>query len=60
MFHGGMKYCTEMLTFSTEVQNIPLRGVNIPRRCQSFNRGAELLHGGMKYFGEGVQYSAEV
>ena len=32
MFHGGIKY-------STEVSNIPQRGLNIPRRYRIFHRG---------------------
>ena len=40
MFHGGMKYSTEVLIYSTEVSNIPQRGLNIPWRWQIFHRGA--------------------
>ena len=53
MFHGGIKY-------STEVSNIPRGGLNILRRYEIFYGGGKIFHGGMKYFPEGVTHSTDV
>ena len=37
MFDAGAKYSTERVKGSTEVLNIPRRGSNGPRRCQTFH-----------------------
>ena len=51
--HGGIKYSVKGVKYSTEVSNIPRRGLNTPGRYKIF-------HGGIKYSTEGVKYSTEV
>ena len=60
MFHRGIKYSTEGVKDSTEVSNIPRRGLKIRRRYQIFHPGDQIIHGGMKYSTEGVKHSTEV
>ena len=60
MFHGGMKHSTEGVKYSTEVSNIPRRGLNNLRRYEIFHGGGPIFHGGIKYSPEGVKYSREV
>ena len=53
MFHGGVKHCTEVLKYSTEVSNIP-------RRCPMVHGGGQMFHGGMNYSTGPLKYSTEV
>ena len=39
MIHGGVKYSTEGVTHSTEVSNIPRRGLYNSRRYEIFHGG---------------------
>ena len=55
-----MKYSTEVLKHSTEVSNIPQRGLNNPRRYEIFHGGAYTFHRGIKYCTEGDINSTEV
>ena len=58
-FHGGMKCSTDVLKYSTEVSNIPRRGLNVFWRCQIFHGGGQVFHAGMKCSTEVRQYSTD-
>ena len=60
IFHGGVKYSTEVLKFSTKVLNIPWRCLNISWRYEIFKGGGYMSHRGMKYSADGVKYCTEV
>ena len=40
MFHGGIKYSTEVLKYSEKILNIPRGCLNIQWRYQIFHGGA--------------------
>ena len=60
MIHGSTKCSTGCAKCSKEVLNVSPRGSNVPRSCQTFNEGCQMVRGDAKYSTEGAKCSTEV